>query len=361
MNMMISDGESMIENGLHINQCLEYFSEIIHTLKTTPQYERVFHLVVYRLARLFNCQTTAIVLIHHKTEYLTIYNSYGLSQTFCNEFQKNLATGAIGKLLWTGKPIIIPDDEQQSELCNELRLEHKFGSCICVQISIDHRTLGYLYADSIEKYIFGEKEIQLFQMFANLAGIAFYKFQLHEENLRAERIDRETGVEKYSPFAEKLKLTLDRAQKSNEHFSLLLLDIDNFKTITNTYGQETAGALLRELAEMAKSEQTYPFAIGRYGYDEFIILLENCCLRDAVSYAAILREKVEKTNFTNRGFISTISIGISSYPQNALTIDELLVTVKNALFEAQRTGKNKIFYYTKEWYSKENITMDSIS
>jgi len=197
-------------------------------------------------------------------------------------------------------------------------------------------------------------------MFADIAGIAFYKHQMHEENLRLERVDRETGVDKYSTFIEKLKITMERVQKTKEEFTLLLLDVDNFKTITNTYGSHIATMMLRQLSNIIRELPIIPLGVGRYGFDEFLVLLEDCNLNDAVKYAILLKKNVQDTKFTNHELRSTISIGLSSYPQNATTIDDLLVTVKNALYEAQRTGKNKIYYFMKEWYSKDYIAMESV-
>jgi len=340
--------------SVQFENCLEILSEVLNVLKGTHQYERVFHLIVYRLARLYNCQTTAVVLISSKTEYLNIVNSFGLSLTFCNEFRKKLATGAMGELLWTGKSILITDSEANKQLSEEVQMEHPFGSCICVQISVDHRTIGYLHADCRGKNAFGEEDIRLFRIFADITGLAYFKSQLYEENLRLERIDRETGVEKYAPFIEKVKTAIGRAADYGEQFNLILLDVDNFKNITNTYGHDVSLELLKQLAEIVRLKVPHVHALGRYGFDEYIIMMEKTDMSEAVKCAEQLKQAVSEASFTKHNLKSSISIGISSFPQNANNLEDLIVTAKNALFEAQRAGKNRVFYYTKEWYSKAN-------
>jgi len=332
----------------HENECLGYFAELMKTCKSGAQYERVFHLIVYRIARLYRCQAVAIVLIDPKTEYLNIVNNYGLSYTFCNEFRKRLATGAIGELLWTGKPIVISDSGNEPDRTDEVRLEHAIGSCICLQIAVDHRTLGYLYAGSSAKHVFTEDDVLPMQAFADIAGMAFFKSQLYEENLRLERIDRETGLEKYAPFLERVRWVLKRAEASGEPFSLILLDVDNAKSITNTYGPEASVEMLRQLAGIVQAGHGHLQSVARYGFDEFIVMLEQCAPAQAIEYAALLRKRVEEAHFTRHLLQSTISIGISSHPDNGTTVDDLLVTAKNAVFEAQRAGKNRVFYYPCE-------------
>lgn len=110
--------------------------DIIHALKNAQQYEPVFHLIIDRIKRLYHCQTCAIILIDPRTEYLKIENSYGLSFTFCKEFRTKVATGEIGKLLWTGTPILISDSNVEQERAKEVRLQKPFGSCMALQISI---------------------------------------------------------------------------------------------------------------------------------------------------------------------------------------------------------------------------------
>ena len=116
-----------------------FIAELLQLIQSTNQHEKVFSLVVDRLIRMYHCQSCALVLIDPKTEYLTIENSHGLSHTFCKAFRRNIATAAIGRLLWTGKPIVISDAAQQSALAEEIHLEHPFASCTCVQISVDER------------------------------------------------------------------------------------------------------------------------------------------------------------------------------------------------------------------------------
>lgn len=341
---------TQMENKFEL--CLSHLSEILSVLKTASQYERIFHLIVYHISTTYKCQSCAIVLIDPKTEYLNIVNSQGLSHTFCVEYRKRLATGAIGRLLWTGKPILITDNELQSQIAEEIKLEHSFSSCVCIQMAMDHKTIGYLYADSKVKNNFNEEDIPILQMYADIASMAYHKYYLCEENMRLDKIDHETGVEKYTSFIQKVVALLDHAKQFSEPFSLILLDVDNIKSIINTYGHQAAIDLLRQIAVLIKENIQSVLSIGRYGFDELIILTEKTSLLEAQQNAERLRDIVERTPFTSHNLRSTVSIGLSSYPQNAQSVDELIVTIKNALFEAQRTGKNKVFYYEKEWYAR---------
>ncbi len=336
-------------------QCFRFFSEIIYLLKSTNQHEQVLHLVVDRLFRIYKCQTCAVVLIDPKTEYLRIDNCCGLSLTFCNAFRRRIATASIGSLLWTGKPIVINDAEQQAELAAEVRLENVFASCACVQISVDHRTLGYLHIDSKDKNVFGDVDLELLRMFADVAGLALVKSQLYEDNIRLDRVDHETGLDKYVPFLEKVRTSMARAKDFNEDFAVMILDIDNFKSVVNTYGYDASRQLLKEIGDVLGSHLRSIDAGGRYGFDEFILLLANTCIDDAIACAKRIRITVEGKSFTKENIRSSVSIGLAGYPQNGLTVDDIILTAKKALFEAQREGRNNVFSFRQEWYVKDQV------
>jgi diguanylate cyclase (GGDEF)-like protein len=340
-----------MRNSFAADKTLSSLSEILDALRSTNQYEQVLHLIVDRLVRIYKCQVCAVVLIDRKTEYLNIENSHGLSWTFCKEFRRKLTTGPIGELLWTGKPILIR--EPTSPCADEVRLEHPFGSCVVVQIAVDQRTLGYLYADAKETEAFEEVDLPIFQAFANAAAIALKKSHLHYENMHLDKIDRETGLEKYESFIEKMRTSLDRAEKFDENFAVILLDVDNFKALTKTYGYETSREFLKELGEVVGGHLRSIDAAGRYGFDEFIVTLAKSTLEHAVSFARALGRAVEEHPFTHQKFNSTISIGVAVYPDNGKSIDKLLTAAKNALFEAQRSGRNKVFHYVSEWNAQK--------
>jgi diguanylate cyclase (GGDEF)-like protein len=336
-------------------RCLEYLAEIIDVLKASNQHERVFHLVIDRIERLFRSQTCAIILIDLNSEYLSIENSFGLSHTFCKSFRQKLATGRVGKLLWTGRPVLIErgDEEAAAEL--ELRLEHPFGSCACVQIGAAQRALGYLHVDAKDKDAFTQDDIKVMQLFADLAGIAVYKSRLYEDNLHLDRIDHETDLLKYEPFVQELNRTLGKAKDENEEFSIMILDVDNYKQIVNTYGYNTSRRFLREVGDLVKGFMRAIDVGGRYGRDEIIIMLPHTTAEDAVRSAKSLRQLVERKLFTDSEVRSTISIGVASYPANGRTMEDLLSSAREALFEAQRAGRNKVYHYVTEWSAKERI------
>ncbi|HOV99000.1 MAG TPA: sensor domain-containing diguanylate cyclase [Bacteroidota bacterium] len=333
---------------LKTDECMHFITEVLALLKSTNQYEQVFSLVVDRVVRMYHCQACAIIIIDPATEYLKVEASEGLSLTFEKEFRRKFATGAIGKLLWTGKPILISNAAKQSQLAEEVKLENQFGSCLCVQISVDQRTLGYLHAETKAADGFTEDDIPILQAFADFVGIALVKSHLYEEILRLDRIDHDTGLEKYAPFLDKLSTELTRAQDEHEKFAVVLMDIDNFKQIALTYGYEVSKQMLKECADVIRSFLRPIDAAGRYGYDEFVVLRVKTSQDDALKFADAIRRAIEEKEFTSKKFHATVSVGVAMFPRHAQTEQELLLCAKEALYGAQRSGRNIVVWYEAE-------------
>lgn len=337
------------------DQCLRFMTEILKVVKSTNKHEEVFSRIIDGLKRLYHCQSCAFVMIDPKTEYLRVESSYGISHTFQKSFHGQISTGAIGGLIWNNKPLVIVDSSEVPDLAQEIQLEHPFGSCISVPVVADHRSFGYLYLACDRPRSLQEEDVPLLQACADLAGIAYYKCWLAEENLHLGRVDPETGLEKYLPFQEKLRKEMERAERFQESFAVLICDIDNFKKISRTYGYEASRELLRELGNLIKKSIRSIDAAGRYGFDEFILLLAKQDADQSEQFARTLCQSVEQALFTSRRIQSTMSIGIALYPQNGKTMDDLLLTAKKALFEAQRIGRNTVVRLPSVWYASEAV------
>lgn len=331
---------------LRQSQCLEFFHEMMKLVTTNRHYERVFHFIVDRLVRLYHCRACAIVLVDRESEYLRIENQYGLSHEYCKAFRSHLATGAVGRLMWTGEPLVIVDARQTPGLHEEVAMEGSFASCLIAPISVHHQTLGYLYADSGEVGTFTEEELPLLHSFARLAGLALYMSRLYDENLRLDRHDSETGLQRYSAFSEVLAQHLHRAEESGERLGLLMLDIDNYKRITNTYGGEVRRAFLREFGGLLRRQARSFDELCRYGPDEILVLMPAADVEIAVEMSKRLCTAIRAHTFTEHDVLTTVSGGIAVYPDDGISADELLLAVKHRVFEAQRHGRDQLHHGT---------------
>ncbi len=343
--------------GQEKERCLHLMIDILKILKSTTQHEEVFYRTIDLITRVLPCQSVAVILIDPASEYLRIDCTYGISHTFQKHFERKISTGAIGDLIWNGKPIVLRDSQDDPVLAREIQLEQPFGSCVCMPVGADHRSLGYLFVASDLTHAFDADDETFLQACADVMGVAYQKCWLAEENLRIDRIDHETGLEKYQAFQERLRASLDRGVQFKESFALILCDVDNFKHISLTYGYAASRELLKGLGNVMKQSVRSVDATGRFGFDEFAILRENTDPEAAMQFADSIRKAVEGASFTSHGIQSTISVGLAVFPQNGATLDDLMVTAKKALFEAQKLGRNKVVSLPGVWYQRQDYSV----
>lgn len=141
-----------------------------------------------------------------------------------------------------------------------------------------------------------------------------------------------------------LMLRLDeeakRSERSKEPLSLILLDLDQFKTVNDRWGHAAGDEVLKEVVQVLASQSRRYTVVARYGGDEFIALLPNAAKEAAVVYAERLRAIVERYPF-KYGPV-TASFGVACFPDDTESAGELIRRADHALYEAKRQGRNVV-------------------
>lgn len=159
------------------------------------------------------------------------------------------------------------------------------------------------------------------------------------------RKDFLTGLNNVRAFNGILDKTIRNTLQKKENLSILMIDIDFFKHINDTYGHHSGDLVLKQLSKiLINSCRTFDI-ISRNGGEEFTAVLLDCNYKHAVDIAEKIRKNVESNTFkldNNATAKITVSIGISSYPDITKSINNLVSKADNALYLAKRTGRNKV-------------------
>lgn len=153
--------------------------------------------------------------------------------------------------------------------------------------------------------------------------------------------DSLTGLLNHTNVLQRLEVELNRAQRSHSPLTFIMIDIDHFKSINDNYGHPTGDKVLRKLSATLTSRLRKIDSVGRYGGEEFAIILPNTDASDANQICNHLREQFQQHEFTANGktFHVTFSAGISSYPA-VTNITDLIVGADQALYQAKNRGRN---------------------
>lgn len=151
-------------------------------------------------------------------------------------------------------------------------------------------------------------------------------------------------------FQNRLDQALSHAKRRGTRLGLLFLDLDNFKNVNDSLGHQIGDELLQRVSErLYKSLRRYD-VIARHGGDEFLVLVED--IEDPLELKHVtdhIRESLRKPiRISNHEFNTSVSIGISIYPENGQTRDSLLRNADVAMYEAKKNGRNRVAFYTRE-------------
>ncbi|SRR3989344_223997 len=152
-------------------------------------------------------------------------------------------------------------------------------------------------------------------------------------------IDEKTGVYNNKFFRTISEMELEKA-KRGESLSLLILDLDNFKKLNDTYGHIIGDKMLKRLGLVMKENTRKYDIVSRFGGEEFIILLPNTNIKRAKVVCNRLRIKIQEDNEMKR-YAVTISGGLISYQKND-SIRRMQIRADKALYQAKKKGKNRI-------------------
>jgi two-component system cell cycle response regulator len=154
-----------------------------------------------------------------------------------------------------------------------------------------------------------------------------------------------TGIENRRSLEDRLKDMWNHSVRLHEPLALVMCDIDKFKSVNDNYGHQAGDAVLKEFARLLKDEAREIDRVGRYGGEEFLLILPGTVLDAAVTFAERLREKVENHTFSYEGgtLRRTMSCGVAASPHPRVKDQEALVrSADDALYVAKETGRNRV-------------------
>lgn len=218
------------------------------------------------------------------------------------------------------------------------------GRYLAVPVWLNNELLGYLNVRLGRTAMSESSILALGEDISEPLAIGLKKAMLFAQVETLSRIDGLTGVLRRQSFMESMQQELARAYLFRYGFSLLMLDIDYFKRINDTYGHAAGDAVLSRLGQLLKESVYETDVVGRYGGEEFLILFPRADTTGVGRKAEALRRRVESEQFVAGTDIIkvTVSMGISHYPQHGSTIPELLNSADTALYLAKTRGRNQI-------------------
>ncbi len=213
-----------------------------------------------------------------------------------------------------------------------------------IPVMSENKVTGVFAITSSEPDAIGSFHSYLLRTIADQAGMSITNAQLHNQVEMLAITDGLTGLYNHKHFQERMNDEFQRLQRMPQPLSMMLIDIDFFKKINDTYGHPAGDGVLRKLAQMLRKTLRGIDIIARYGGEEFATVIVGTDLSGAVKMAERLRTSVMNTPFpVDEGIINiTLSIGLATFPQDGGKKEVLISRADQALYYAKENGRNRV-------------------
>jgi two-component system cell cycle response regulator len=335
------------------SEMMDIMQEVTASLKP----EEIFTILVRRVAQALSIARCSIIIATPDEETGTVVAA------FENPTLHNLAVDLkrypeIRHALKTGE-IVLVRDVQTDPLYQSIRAEWEAegrpvetSSAVALRFSLREQPAGvfFLRTTSSDPPL-NEHDVQFAEEVIIAAVAALERaYDLENAVLGQEQMrhlaetDPLTNCFNRRALMEKLEQEMDRAARYATMLTAMMVDIDNFKQINDTYGHLVGDRVLKQLANLLKREQRSVDIVARYGGEEFVVLLPETTNAESRNFAERILRRVSAHDFGEPGnsVRVTISIGIASYPDERVSdADSLLKLADTHMYRAKSEGKNR--------------------
>ena len=285
-------------------------------LLSTLDQRDVFQLITTMLKQIVDYDTMDIRLVDEDTNELVAIYARDESAEQMLDFRSALDEGVTGWVV----------SHNEAQLVNDMNTdprgvfipgteEGEPQASIIVPLNVRGKVTGVLSIDRLGGGTFAEEELEPAKLFANMAAIAIQNARSYEDMERQAISDGLTGIHNYRHFHDTLKATVSRAERYEETFCLLMMDLDHFKTVNDTIGHQAGDEVLRDVADVLRSCSRESDYQARYGGEEFVMILPQTGLAEAATLAERVREQVAQIDAD--AVRVTMSIGVAAFPESA--------------------------------------------
>ncbi|QUG42249.1 GGDEF domain-containing protein [Psychrobacillus sp. INOP01] len=347
----------MYNDSEKVNTDLNKASEFGHQLAERMTTTEVLDMFLRRMSDMFPFDTGYIV-DNVDSEFFILRAIEDGENKELEYVHEDIKYSLAGKGYEKGEPILYNKQAEWTHMKPPF-LADDMQSVMCVPIYRNQRIEGVLVLAARAKFAFESYQLKIVHLLCSYFAVSLEKARYVKEAVEKSEVCDLTKIYNYRFLDKQLKLDMSKLNNGvYSTVSLIMMDIDKFKAVNDTYGHHSGNLILQEFAKVIQNEIGSNGTVARYGGEEFVILLPNYSKLQAKNIAEQLRRKVEQTPFMvplDLGEVSreeiifiTASIGVSTAPEDS---DEGMTLLRNAdralYIGAKQAGRNRVAEYVK--------------
>jgi len=295
----------------------------------------------------------SILLYDPQSGELRIHALYGYSDPRIFEVRFPAQSGYAAQALSEGRPLVIPDAKVDGiRYDGEIEEMRQVLSAMAAPLRFHGEPIGVITLDCTQmKNGFNQDDLSLLAAFADQAAIAIHNARLYERERQLAITDGLTQIYNRRYALELAEREIERARRYQRPLAMILADIDHFKRVNDTYGHLAGDAVLYEVAQRCRRRLRDFDVLGRYGGEEFLVVLPETEAEEAMAVAERLRRAIGEAAFEINGntlIHITLSFGVVSWSEDHPDLNQWLMQVDEALYRAKESGRNRAVLWSRE-------------
>ncbi len=255
------------------------------------------------------------------------------------------ASHLMGVVIGDGRPLLRNDVRAEVRFAESLP-GTRMRSDMTIPLRIRGQLLGAFGVACRNRHAFDLADFEVLQRCADLTAVAVETQRLLLKTRRLAEVDGLTEVFNHRHFVGLLEQEVEAARRTDRVLALLMIDVDDFKRTNDTYGHPVGDQVLRHVAQLTTRLLRRNDSVARYGGEEFAAILPDANLQGALQAAETVRSGIERsalsiTSLAHPLFVR-VSLGVAAFPEDAATPGDLVAAADRGLYEAKRTGKNRV-------------------
>ena len=338
----------LYQEAMHRAELLEKMAGQVTNLVSDLKHTTLLPSIVESARSLLQAQRAALHL-QQKDGKMKCEYSTGLSDSFLNQLTSRFNQLAGGKILKNREYLIIPDVNQDSRTSpmQDLIFGEKFSAYAVFSLIPEREQQGALTLYWDTPHVVSNEEILVGKLFAERASVIIRSAGEYARATEDAITDTLTNLPNRRHLDQRIEAEIERSQRYHHKFSLLMIDLDGFKGINDTFGHSIGDSVLKQVAVALRRALRASDFLARYGGDEFSIILPETGLQRAMMVAEKLRLALTSTRLhlpqETQRYLSGC-VGIAIYPNDRENAEEMLICADQRMYRAKRSGSGSIIY-----------------